>query len=122
MPLIDLPFEQLKTYPGLNPKPADFDAFWDRSLAEMRAVDPRVEFRLADFQTSFAECVDLFFDGVGGSRIHAKVWKPRGVAGKRPALLVFHGYSGNSGDWTGQLGFAAEGFVVAALDCRGQGG
>jgi cephalosporin-C deacetylase len=122
MPLIDLPLHELKSYQGRNPKPADFDSFWDRSLAEMRAVDPKLEFRPAAFQTNFAECVDLFFNGVGSSRIHAKLWKPRGVAGKRPALLVFHGYSGNSGDWTNLLGYAAEGFVVAALDCRGQGG
>ena len=122
MPLIDMPLEQLKTSQGRNPKPADFDAFWDRSLAAMRAVDPKCEFRPAPFQTSFTDCFDLFFDGVGGSRIHAKLWKPKGATGKRPAVLVFHGYSGNCGDWTGHLGYAAEGFVVAALDCRGQGG
>jgi hypothetical protein len=41
--LIDMPLEQLRTYTGRNPRPADFDAFWDRALAEMRAVDPKVE-------------------------------------------------------------------------------
>ncbi len=36
MPLtFDYPLEKLKTYTGMNPRPADFDAFWDRSLAEM---------------------------------------------------------------------------------------
>jgi cephalosporin-C deacetylase len=35
---------------------------------------------------------------------------------------MFHGYSGNAGDWADKLGYAAMGFVVAALDCRGQGG
>ena len=43
MPLIDMPLEELKTYTGRNPRPADFDAYWDRALAEMRAVDPKVE-------------------------------------------------------------------------------
>jgi cephalosporin-C deacetylase len=123
MPLLfDMPFDQLQKYQGRNPKPADFDSFWDRSLAEMRAVDPQPEFRPAEFQTSFADCFDLFYTGVGGSRIHAKLWKPKGAKGKRPAILVFHGYSGNCGDWVSQLAYAAEGFVVAALDCRGQGG
>ncbi|MFO7534582.1 MAG: acetylxylan esterase [Kiritimatiellia bacterium] len=123
MPLLfDMPFEQLQKYQGRNPKPADFDSFWDRSVAEMRAVDPQPEFRPAEFQTSFADCFDLFYTGVGGSRIHAKLWKPKGAKGKRPAILVFHGYSGNCGDWVSQLAYAAEGFVVAALDCRGQGG
>jgi cephalosporin-C deacetylase len=36
---------------------------------------------------------------------------------------MFHGYSGSSGDWVGEkLAYAAQGFCVAALDCRGQGG
>jgi cephalosporin-C deacetylase len=35
---------------------------------------------------------------------------------------MFHGYSGSSGDWADKLGYVAEGYVVAALDCRGQGG
>ena len=57
MPLIfDMPLDQLQTYQGTNPRPADFDAYWDRGLAEMRAVDPRVELVPADFQTPFAEC------------------------------------------------------------------
>ena len=29
-------------------------------------------------------------------------------------------YSGNSGDWSDKLAYAASGFSVAALDCRGQ--
>jgi cephalosporin-C deacetylase len=36
--------------------------------------------------------------------------------------LQFHGYTGNSGEWSNKLGFVANGFTVAALDCRGQGG
>ena len=39
-----------------------------------------------------------------------------------PAVLFFHGYTGDSGDWTEKLGYAGMGFSVAALDCRGQGG
>jgi cephalosporin-C deacetylase len=36
--------------------------------------------------------------------------------------LEFHGYNGNSGDFASKLGWVASGFVVASLDCRGQGG
>ena len=122
MPIVDMPLEQLRQYQGRNPKPADFDSFWDRSLAEMRALDPRSERRPSAFETSFADCFHLFFDGVGGSRIHAKLAIPKHRRGRLPAVLLFHGYSGSSGDWTGLLPWAAEGFVTAALDCRGQGG
>jgi cephalosporin-C deacetylase len=37
-------------------------------------------------------------------------------------VLQFHGYSINSGDWLDKAAYAAEGFCVATLDCRGQGG
>ena len=123
MPLLfDMPMEKLKTYSGRNPRPADFDAFWDRGLEEMRAVDPEVELRPATFQVPFAECFDLFFAGVGGARVHAKLLRPSNTGEPAPAVLLFHGYSGNAGDWEDKLGYVAMGFTVAALDCRGQGG
>ena len=37
-------------------------------------------------------------------------------------MVLFHGYSGSSGDWSDKLNWVAQGFSVAALDCRGQGG
>jgi cephalosporin-C deacetylase len=123
MPLtFDLPLEKLKTYQGINPKPADFDMFWDRGIAEMRAIDPEVELSPADFQVPFAECLDLYFTGVGGARIHAKLLRPKQAAAPHPAVLMFHGYSGDSGDWTDKLGYVAMGYTLAAMDCRGQGG
>jgi hypothetical protein len=41
MPLVDMPLEKLKHYEGRSPKPKDFDKFWDKSLAEMRASTRR---------------------------------------------------------------------------------
>ncbi|HET60289.1 MAG TPA: acetylxylan esterase [Chloroflexi bacterium] len=123
MPLtFDFSLEKLKTYQGINPKPADFDAFWDSALAEMRALDDEVELVPAAFQADGAECFDLYFTGVGGARVHAKYLRPTGVNEPHPAVLMFHGYSGNSGDWQDKLAFVSQGFSVAALDCRGQGG
>lgn len=123
MPLVfDLPLEELKTYQGRNPRPDDFDAFWERGLAEMRATDPGVQLVPAEFQTSFAECFHLYFTGVRGARVHAKLLQPKHGSALHPAVLMFHGYSGNSGDWSSKLGYVAQGFTVAALDVRGQGG
>src|SRR4030042_1990947 len=70
MPLtFDFPLEKCKSYQGTNPRPADFDVFWDRALAEMNAVPPDVEL-----------------------------------------------------DWADNLSYVSQGFPVAALDSRGQGG
>ena len=123
MPLIDKPLSELRVYGGINPRPADFDAYWDESLRELDAVDPQVELRPNDtLPLSNAECFDLWFTGVGGARVHAKYIRPRGLKAPAPAVLFFHGYSGNVGDWTDKLAYVSEGFCVAALDCRGQGG
>lgn len=122
MPLIDMPVVELERYQGVSHRPADFDAYWERALRALDAQDLQVEFVPAAFQTSQAECFDLYFTGVGGSRIHARFLKPRNLCCKAPAVLQFHGYSGDCGDWTGKLGYVSEGFVVAAMDCRGQGG
>lgn len=123
MPLqFDMPLEQLHAYQGSNPRPADFDAFWDRALAEMQALDPRLDLIPADFASAVADCFHLYFDGVGGARIHAKLLRPKSNPSPHPAVLMFHGYSSNSGDWLAKLGYVAQGYTVAALDCRGQGG
>jgi cephalosporin-C deacetylase len=124
--LVDLPLEQLKAYTGRNPRPADFDAYWDRALAEMRAVDPKVELVPHDIGADAgAECFDLWFTGVRGARIHAQYLRPkpgRGGASRHPGVVQFHGYSGNAGEWTEKLRWTGLGFSVAAMDCRGQGG
>jgi cephalosporin-C deacetylase len=122
MPILDMPLDQLKSYRGITPCPADFDAYWERALAEMKATDPKIE--LKPHPTSFRtmETFDLFFTGTGGARIHARLAKPKKTAGKNKAIIHFHGYSWRAFDWTEMLPWAAEGYVVASLDCRGQGG
>jgi cephalosporin-C deacetylase len=122
MPLtFDYPVEELQKYLGINPRPADFDEFWQKGLQEMNAVDPDVELVLAEFQAEGSECFDMYFTGVGNARIHAKLMHPKAATKPHPAVLMFHGYTGNSGDWMDKLGYVAQGFTVAALDCRGQG-
>lgn len=121
MPTIDMPLSKLRDYQGRNPRPQDFDAYWERAIAEMRAVDAEVELVKADFQVPIADCFHLYFSGVRGARIHAKYVRPK-IDGPHPAILQYHGYSANSGDWWEKLTFAALGFSVLSMDCRGQGG
>jgi cephalosporin-C deacetylase len=123
MPLgFDMPQERLATYEGTNPRPVDFDAYWDDGLAELDTLDPAAELVPATFQTPFAECSHLYFTGTQGARVHAKLLRPRNATEPHPAVLNFHGYSGRSPDWSDLLSYVALGCTVAALDCRGQGG
>lgn len=121
MPLVDLPLDALATYHGRNPRPEDFDAYWERALEALDATDPSPTLDPVPLPVDWAEAFDLTFNGVGGARVYAKLLRPRE---KRacPAVLQFHGYSMNSGDWTDKLGYVGNGMVVAAMDCRGQGG
>ena len=88
----------------------------------MRSIDPRVEFVTAEFQAPNVECFHLYFTGIGDARVHAKLLRPTNAQPPHPAVLLFHGYTGYSGDWFDKLGFVSSGFIVAALDCRGQAG
>lgn len=122
MPLVDMPLDKLQQYQGRNPKPADFDAYWEKALAEMRALDPRVELVPHALEAPFAECFHLYFTGAHGARVHAKLLRPKEIKNPAPAVVMFHGYSGHSGEWSDKLNYVAQGFVVASLDCRGQAG
>ncbi|HBG26172.1 MAG: acetylesterase [Planctomycetes bacterium GWF2_41_51] len=120
--LIDMPLDQLKTYQGRNPRPADFDDYWNNALNTMNEIDPKIELVKSDFQVPSAECFDLWFTGVDNARIHAQYLRPKNTPKKQPAIIFFHGYSGNAGDWSNKLQYLALGYSCAALDCRGQGG
>lgn len=122
MPRVDLPLPKLLEYTGRNPRPQDFDAFWDASLAELDGIDPDVRLEPVDVGASFADAYHMTFAGVGGARIYAKLLKPKAPAKPGPAVLFFHGYTAHSGEWIDKLAYAANGFTVAAMDCRGQGG
>jgi cephalosporin-C deacetylase len=123
MPLtFDFSLDCLQTYDGINPKPGDYDQYWGKALSEMHALDPEIELIPAEFQAPNAECYHMYFTGVGGARVHAKYLKPKNAGRKHPAVVMFHGYTGDSGDWADKLSYVGNGFSVAALDCRGQGG
>ena len=123
MPLVDLPLAQLRSYYGINPCPGNFDDYWTRGLRELDATPPEAELvPSTECVPADADCFDLWFTGVGGARIYAKYIRPKEAAKPHPAVLQFHGYGGNSGDWTEKLHWALEGYAIAAMDCRGQGG
>jgi cephalosporin-C deacetylase len=129
MPIFDKPLSELKKYRGVNPRPADFDAYWRAALAELDATPPQAELVPSTaINPHGAECFDLWFNGTAGARVYAKYLRPKAAAARKaaaprhPALLLFHGYSGHSGDWADKLAYVSQGICVAALDCRGQGG
>jgi cephalosporin-C deacetylase len=121
MPVFEMSLDELRNYQGHNPRPHDLDEYWKRGLDELEATASDVDLRPHPSPAHFAECFDLWFTGTGGARIHAQYLRP--IAGRaHPAVLKFHGYSMYASDWFDKLGWVAQGFVVAAMDVRGQGG
>jgi len=72
MPLIDMPVDALKIYMGTNPRPDDFDAYWDAALAALDRTDADITLARANILSKSAECFHLTFTGVGGERVYAK--------------------------------------------------
>lgn len=123
MPMLDMSIEKLREYMGSGICPDDIDEYWDDALNEMKSIDPDIELIPAEFHWPGVKCYHLYFTGVKGARIYAKLLKPESPpSDKNPGVIRFHGYYGNSGGWHEYLGFVLAGFTVAALDVRGQGG
>lgn len=120
MAILDMSLEKLYEYRGISPLPEDFDEFWNSQLRELANLDIKLELKKADFESPIAECYDLYFNGIDGTRIYAKFMKPKEVKGEMPALLEFHGYEERSNDWSNNLHYVASGICVAVMECRGQ--
>lgn len=124
MPALDFPLEQLMGYMGSSPVPKDFDAYWDRALGALDALAYEYRLEPAEFSAPGVICEYLYFTGVGGADVCCKFLRPKNVsAGSRlPGIVMFHGYSVNSGGWVEKLPYAYAGYAVLAMDVRGQMG
>ncbi len=108
MPLIDKPLAELKTYQGLNPRPADFDAYWTAALKELDATDPKPDLVPSkDIHPRNSEALlTCGLTGVGGARVYAKYIRPKKSSGKNPAVLRFTATRASSGDFVGRLAYS----------------
>lgn len=109
-------------YQGSGQKPTDFDEWWEQNLAEMHALPLEYDLVAVDIPSNVAKFYHLYFTGVRGARVHCQLITPKKIEKSHKGLLLFHGYHTNSGDFQDKIAWAAEGFIVLALDARGQGG
>lgn len=118
---LDLPETELRAYRSAQSDPADFDEFWQRTLAESRAFD--LELTVTPVETGLAtvQVFDVTFAGYHGQRIRAWLRLPAGAAGPLPAVVQFVGYGGGRGHALENLLWASAGFSHFQMDTRGQG-
>ncbi|MDX8337317.1 acetylxylan esterase [Candidatus Cetobacterium colombiensis] len=122
MPNVDLPLNELKNYIGISPTPIDLIEFWKESLDELREKAAEVIITSAAFDTPICECYDLNFKGIDGEKIYVKMLLPKNICNPVPAIIEFHGYGGNGGDWSKRLSYPASGIAYFSMDCRDQMG
>ncbi|WP_104179237.1 acetylxylan esterase [Arthrobacter sp. B0490] len=117
----DLPLARLREYRPERYEPADYDAFWDRTLSAQRAHAAAPLFREVDAGYSQLITEDVTFSGYDGQPIKGWLLRPRHLAGPLPTVVTFIGYGGGRGlpgEWTA---LPSAGFASFVMDLRGQG-
>ncbi len=118
---VDLPLEQLQQYQSAVETPADFDAFWERTLAESRQHALAAQFVPVASPLKLVEILDITFNGFGGQPVKGWLVLPRQRSGRLPCVVQYLGYGGGRGLPGDYLYWANAGFAHFIMDTRGQG-
>ena len=128
MPSIDLPLDQLRQYKPPLYREADFEPFWDATVADALKQPINAELIPYDLHTKGVVCYAVRFDGSraagdphAASRIAGWYVRPE-ASGKFPAVCHYHGYGGRGPRPLDVLALASQGVCVLSMDCRGQNG
>ncbi|NOJ59113.1 acetylxylan esterase [Arthrobacter sp. 260] len=121
MPQFDLPLSELQQYLPARSEPADFDAFWEKTLAQ--AASFTLDARFEEVDAGYSELVteDVTFAGYGGHPIKGWLLRPRSATGPLPTVVTYIGYGGGRsllGEWTA---IPSAGVAHFVMDLRGQG-
>ena len=119
--LFDKPLEELVTYQPPRPEPADFDAFWQETLAQTRAHPLNAQFEPVDYGLQTVETFDVTFAGYGGQPVKGWFLWPRHRQGALPCVIEYIGYGGGRGFPTDWLLWSSAGLAHLVMDTRGQG-
>jgi len=121
MALFDMPLEELTRYLPDRQEPADFDAFWEQTLAETRQFPLDPIFEPVETGLRTVDAWDVTFNGYGGQPIKGWLLMPRERQEPLPCVVEYIGYGGGRGfpiDW---LLWPSAGYAHLVMDTRGQG-
>jgi cephalosporin-C deacetylase len=121
MALFDLPLNELENYRPARQEPADFDAFWARTLSDARAFSLEPGFVPVSYGLKTVQTYDVSFRGYGGQIIRAWLLLPAQPAAKLPCVVEYLGYGGGRGFPTDWLLWSSAGYAHLVMDTRGQG-
>ncbi|HEY0734400.1 MAG TPA: acetylxylan esterase [Herpetosiphonaceae bacterium] len=121
MAFFDLPLDQLRSYLPPRDEPADFDAFWQQTLAEVRQTPLNATYKAVDYGLATVETFDVTFSGYGAQPIKGWLLLPRHRSGPLPCVVEYIGYGGGRGFPTDWLLWSSAGYAHFVMDTRGQG-
>ncbi|MGW0539478.1 acetylxylan esterase [Streptomyces griseoincarnatus] len=122
MPAFDLSPADLERYRPDVAEPADFDAFWKRTLGEAAgAGDVLVSADPVDNGLRLTETWDVTFRGFAGDPVRGWFSRPAGVGEPLPAVVEFAGYGRGRGLPHERLTWVNAGYAHLLMDNRGQG-
>ncbi|MER7165389.1 acetylxylan esterase [Micromonospora sp. NPDC000207] len=122
MPLFDLPLDQLERYVPAVAEPADFDVFWQSTLAEAATRPALVDVRPAPTGLRLVDTWDVTFTGYAGDPVRAWYTRPREVATPLPTVVEYVGYGRGRGLPHERLLWPVAGYAHLLMDSRGQSG
>lgn len=121
MAFFDKSFEELQVYQPDRSEPADFDTFWQTTLAEARQHPLNAQFEPVDSGLSLVQVYDVTFAGYDGQPVKGWFMLPQQANDKFPCVVEYIGYGGGRGfpyDW---LLWPTAGYATLIMDTRGQG-
>jgi cephalosporin-C deacetylase len=122
MAFFDLPIDQLRAYRPDRTEPADFDAFWGDTLAQVRQHPLDAQFTRVETGLRLIETYDVTFSGYGGQPIKGWYARPANTPQPLPCVVEYHGYNGGRGYAHTVTFWANAGYAHLSMDSRGQGG
>lgn len=121
MSQFDFPLSELEVYKPERVEPADFDAFWQKTLEAARAFPLDARFVPAEFGLETLDVWDVTFNGYAGQPIKAWMMLPKGQKSKLPCVVEYIGYGGGRSFPYRWLTFPSCGYAYLVMDTRGQG-
>lgn len=121
MAFFDLPLLELEKYYPQRNEPADFDAFWQKSIREYEPADFKATFEKVSEPLEFVDVYDVTFAGYANQPIKAWLLMPHGARKQIPCVVDYVGYGGGRGRALERLQWVNAGFANFIMDTRGQG-
>jgi cephalosporin-C deacetylase-like acetyl esterase len=98
------------------PRPNDFDAFWKRKIAEMKAVPENPVLTPGDSGKPDVDYATIRMDHVNGTHVYGQIAKPK-KPGKYPAVLILQWASPPYRLWSPWVADrAAEGWIALNIE------